>query len=48
MQNKFCLSKIGMARQYCISLEKENYNDIGKPLEFRQENDIRVMTLLQR
>ena len=34
MQNKFCLSKIGMARQYCISLEKENYNDIGTPLEF--------------
>ena len=28
-----------MARQYCISLEKENYN-IGTPLEFRQENNI--------
>ena len=48
MQNKFYLSKIGMTRQYCISLEKENYNDIGTPLEFRQENDIRIATLLQR
>ena len=48
MQNKFCLSKIGMARKYCISLEKENYNDIGTPLEFRQENNIRITTLLQR
>ena len=38
MQNKFFLSKIGMARQYCVSLEKENYNDIGTPPEFRQEN----------
>ena len=33
--------------QYCISLEKENYNDIGKPLEFRQENDIRITSLVQ-
>ena len=48
MQNKFCLSKIGIARKYCISLEKENYNDIGTPLEFCQENDVRNMTLLQR
>ena len=38
IQNKFCLSKNGIARQYCISLEKENYNDIGTPLDFRQEN----------
>ena len=36
IQNKFCLSKNGIARQYCISLEKENYNDIGTPLDFRQ------------
>ena len=48
MQNKFCLSKIGMARQYCVSLEKENYNDIGTHLDFRQKNDIRITTLLQR
>ena len=34
MQNKFCLSKNGIARQYCISLEKENYNDIGTHLRF--------------
>ena len=25
-----------MTRQYCISLEKENYNDNGTPLEFRR------------
>ena len=37
-----------MARQYYISLEKENYNDIGTPLEFLQENNIRITTLLQR
>ena len=37
-QNKYFLSKNGIARQYCISLEKENYNDIGTPLDFRQEN----------
>ena len=48
MQNKFCLSKNEIARQYCISLEKENYNDIGTHLDFRQENDIRITTLLQR
>ena len=48
MQNKFCLSKNGIARQCCISLEKENYDDIGTPLEFRQENDIRIMTSLER
>ena len=48
MQNKFCLSKIGMARQYCISLENKNYNDIGTLLEFRQGNNIRITTLLQR
>ena len=40
MQNKFRLSKIGMARQYCISLENKNYNDIGTPLEFRQDHDV--------
>ena len=40
MQNKFCLSKIGMARQYSIPLEKKNFNDIGTPLEFRQENNV--------
>ena len=33
--------------QYCICLEKENYN-IGKPLEFRQENDMRITFFLQR
>ena len=32
--------------QYCMSLEKENYNNIGTHLS--QENDIRIMTLLQR
>ena len=47
-QNKFCLSKNGIAKQYCISLEKENYNDIGRTLDFRQENEIRIKTLLQR
>ena len=47
IQNKFCLSNNGFARQYCISLEKENYNDIGTPLEFCQENDNRITTLLQ-
>ena len=31
-----------------MSLEKENYNDIRTTLEFRQENDIRITTLLQR
>ena len=31
-----------------MSLEKENYNDIGTPLDFRQENDFRIPTLLQR
>ena len=40
-----CLSKNGFARHYCIPLEKENYNDIGTPLDFRQENDIRITTL---
>ena len=48
IQNKFCLSKNGIARQYCISLEKEIYNDIGRNLDFRQENNIRITTLLQR
>ena len=48
MQNKFCLSKKGITKQNDISLEKENYNDIGTPLEFLQENDIRITTLLQR
>ena len=47
IQNKFCLSKNGIAGQYCISLEKENYNDIETHLDFRQENDIRIATLLQ-
>ena len=32
----------------CISFEKENYNDIGTHLDFRQEYDIRITTLLQR
>ena len=32
--------KNGIARQCCISLEKENYNDIRTPLDFRQENDV--------
>ena len=45
---KFCLSKNGIARQHGISLEKENYNDIGTALDFRQEKDIRVTTLQQR
>ena len=31
-----------------MSLEKENYNDIGTHLDFRQENAIRITTLLQR
>ena len=48
MQNKFYLSKNGITRQSYISLEKENYNDIGTPLEFLQENNIRITTLLQR
>ena len=42
---KFCLSKNGIARQHGISLEKENYNDIGTALDFRQEKDTRVTTL---
>ena len=42
IQNKFSLSKNGIAKQYCISLEKENYNDIGTPLDFCQENDFRI------
>ena len=29
-----------------MSLEKENYNDIGTNLGFRQENDIRITTWL--
>ena len=37
IQNKFCLSKNGIARQYCISLEKENYNDIGTHLDYRRK-----------
>ena len=44
----FFLSKNGIARQYCISLEKENYSDIGTTLDFRQENGIRITMLLQR
>ena len=48
IHNKFCLSKNGFVRQYCISLEKENYNDIGRPLDFRQDSDFRITTLLQR
>ena len=47
IQNKFYLSKKGIARQYYISLEKENYDDIGTPLEFRQENDFRITTFVQ-
>ena len=38
----------GTARQYCICLEKLNYNDTGTALDFRQENDFRITTLLQR
>ena len=34
--------------QYCTSLGKEYYNDIETHLDFRQENDIRITTLLQR
>ena len=48
MQNKFYLSNNGITRQYWISLEKENYNDIATHLDFRQENGIRITTLLQR
>ena len=48
IQDKFYLSKNGTARQYCISLEKENFNDIGTYLDFGQKNDIRITTLLQR
>ena len=48
IQNKFCFSKNGIARQYCVSLEKENYNDIETYLDFSMENEIRIMTLLQR
>ena len=48
IQNKFCSSKNGIARKYCISLEKENYNDIRTHLDIRQENDIRMTMLLQR
>ena len=46
--DKFCFSKNGIVRQYCISLEKENYNDIGTHLDFCQENGIRITMLLQR
>ena len=31
-----------------MSLEKENYNNIGTYLDFRQENDVRMTTSLQR
>ena len=31
-----------------MSLQKENYYVIRKILEFRQENDISITTLLQR
>ena len=31
-----------------MSLEKQNYNDIGTPLDFRQVNDSRITMLLQR
>ena len=27
---------------------KQNYNDIGAPLDFRRENDFKITTLLQR
>ena len=46
IQNKLWLSKNGIAKQYCVSLVKENYNDIGAPLDFRQENDFRITILL--
>ena len=29
-------------------LWKKNYNNIGTPLDFCQENDFRITTLLQR
>ena len=45
---QFRLSKNGIAWQYCISLEKQNYNDIRTPLDFRQKNDFKITTLLQR
>ena len=41
----FFLSKNGIARQYYIPLEKEHY-DIGTHLDFCQENDISITTLL--
>ena len=48
IQNKFCLWKNGIAREYYISLEKHNYNDIGTPSDFRQENHFRITTFLLR
>ena len=47
IHNKFCLSKNRIARQYCISLEKENYNDIGTHLDF-QNHDVAATLLLGR
>ena len=44
----FVDQKNGIAKQYCIFLEKVNYNDIGIPLDFCQENDTRITKLLQR
>ena len=44
----FVYQKIKITKQYCISLEKENYNDVGTHLDFRQENDIRITMLVQR
>ena len=45
---QFRLSKNGIAWQYCISLGKQNYNDIRTPLDFRHKNDFKITTLLQR
>ena len=46
MSERFALTH-RIARQHCISLEKENHNNIGTPLDFRQGNDIRIATLMQ-
>ena len=48
MQKKLCLSKNGIARQYSIPLGKWNYNVNGEPIDFPQENNFKITTLLQR
>ena len=49
-QNKFCLSKNGIAWQYCISLGKWNYNDIFAatliPVRKAVDKNIVVTTLV--